>query len=101
MLHFIAAEWVADSFPIRHMLNKHKERTEDRDNARRRPLTVVIKVKHELFIKTALESKYDELDLERILGLKSSWVTVYTLLSSKASTRASQSLLSVKTLTTC
>ncbi|KAK1756664.1 hypothetical protein QBC47DRAFT_297737 [Echria macrotheca] len=72
VLHIMASKRPVSPFLIRHILANHKERMDDRDNARRRPLTVAIEVRKELFIKTVLESKYDDADLERILGVVSS-----------------------------
>ncbi|KAH6855890.1 hypothetical protein B0I37DRAFT_366056 [Chaetomium sp. MPI-CAGE-AT-0009] len=71
VLHVMASRARPCPWLIRHVLKYHKERMDDKDNARRRPLTLAIEVRKELFIKTVLESKYDDADLERILGINS------------------------------
>ncbi|KAI1109570.1 hypothetical protein F5Y14DRAFT_444621 [Nemania sp. NC0429] len=72
MLHFMARKRFPSPFLIRHMLSNHKKRMDDKDDAQRRPLTLAIEKNNEVFITTVLESQYDDADLERILGLKSS-----------------------------
>lgn len=72
VLHFIARKRFPSPFLIRHMLSNHKKRMDDKDDAQRRPLTLAIEKNNEVFITTVLESQYDDVDLERILGLKSS-----------------------------
>ncbi|TGJ87155.1 hypothetical protein E0Z10_g1618 [Xylaria hypoxylon] len=70
--HFMARKRFPSPFLIRHMLSNHKKRMDDKDDAQRRPLTLSIEKNNEVFITTVLESQYDDADLERILGLKSS-----------------------------
>ncbi|KAI0437606.1 hypothetical protein F4803DRAFT_565896 [Xylaria telfairii] len=71
-LHIMARKRAPSTFLIRHMLNNHKSRMDDKDDAQRRPLTLAIEKNNEVFITTVLESQYDNADLDRILGLKSS-----------------------------
>ncbi|KAI0968531.1 hypothetical protein F4678DRAFT_192806 [Xylaria arbuscula] len=72
VLHFMAGKRVPSPFLIRFMLDNHKDRMDDKDNAQRRPLTLAIESNQEDFIRTVLDSEYDDRALERILGLKSS-----------------------------
>ncbi|KAI1125165.1 hypothetical protein F5Y10DRAFT_13996 [Nemania abortiva] len=72
VLHVMARKRLPSSFLIRHMLSNHKDRMDDKDDAQRRPLTLAIEKNNEIFITAVLESQYDDADLERILGLKSS-----------------------------
>jgi hypothetical protein len=72
VLHFMAGKRSVSVWLLRYMLEHHKARMDGIDNAGRRPLTLAIEEKKELFIETVLESSYDAKDLQRILRMSAS-----------------------------
>ncbi|KAK3309898.1 uncharacterized protein B0T15DRAFT_17432 [Chaetomium strumarium] len=72
VLHFMAGKRFVSVWLLRHMLDHHKARMDGIDNAGRRPLTLAIEERKELFIETVLESSYDGKDLQRNLRMSAS-----------------------------
>ncbi len=72
VLHFLAERRCVSTWLIQHILQHHKDRMHDIDNAWRRPLTLAIQEKKEMFIRTVLASTCDAGEIENILRVKSS-----------------------------
>lgn len=68
VLHMMAFRRHPSNWLIKHILQNHKERMDDEDNAFRRPLYLAIHSHKEDFIKAVLDSDYKDEDLQRVLG---------------------------------